>query len=123
MLCFVLELYNIILFTYIQKKIFFITVATGFPTGQYSLETRLKEITFAVDSGATEIDVVIDRSLVLTGQWDLLFEELLQMRKACGKTHMKVILAIGELGTMTNVSCQFKENIIDYCLIECNDVS
>jgi len=78
-------------------------VATGFPTGQYSLETRLKEITFAVDSGATEIDVVIDRSLVLTGKWDLLFDELRQMREACGETHMKVILAIGELGTMTNV--------------------
>lgn len=87
---------------------FFIIVATGFPTGQYSLETRLKEITFAVDSGATEIDVVIDRSLVLMGKWDLLFNELLQMREACGETHMKVILAIGELGTMTNVSGQFK---------------
>ncbi|XP_077285349.1 deoxyribose-phosphate aldolase isoform X2 [Arctopsyche grandis] len=78
-------------------------VATGFPTGLYALETRLSEIKFAIENGATEIDVVIDRSLVLSGQWDLLYQELVQMREACAGVHLKVILGIGELGTMTNV--------------------
>lgn len=78
-------------------------MATGFPTGLYALETRLLEIKFAIENGATEIDVVIDRSLVLSGQWDLLYQELVQMREACVGVHLKVILGIGELGTMTNV--------------------
>lgn len=63
----------------------------------------MKEIRYAVDNGATEIDVVIDRSLVLSGQWKRLYDELWHMRTECGDAHMKVILGIGELGTMTNV--------------------
>ncbi|PNI98336.1 DERA isoform 4 [Pan troglodytes] len=46
------------------------SVATGFPAGQTHLKTRLEEIRLAVEDGATEIDVVINRSLVLTGQWE-----------------------------------------------------
>ena len=68
------------------------------------MESRLQEINYAVLSGATEIDVVLDRSLVLTGQWDLLYHEVQQMRKACGKAHLKVILGVGELGSYENVS-------------------
>lgn len=84
---------------------FYVTVvATGFPAGLYPLETRLQEIKFAVNSGATEIDVVIDRSLVLTGQWDVLYDEILQMKQACGDAHLKVILGVGELGTYENVN-------------------
>lgn len=72
--------------------------------GQYPLSCRLEEILNAVDEGATEIDVVIDRSLVLTGQWEKLYNEIFQMRSMCGEyIHMKVILAIGECGTMDNV--------------------
>lgn len=79
-------------------------MATGFPSGQYSLESRLIEIKFAIESGATEIDIVLDRNLVLTGQWSLLYEELVQMRMACGRNvHMKSILAVGECGTLENV--------------------
>lgn len=79
-------------------------VATGFPSGQYPLSCRLEEILYAIDEGATEIDVVIDRSLVLTGQWEKLYNEILQMRSMCGEfIHMKVILGIGECGTMSNV--------------------
>lgn len=79
-------------------------VATGFPSGLYPLETRLQEITYAIDQGATEIDIVIDRSLVLTNQWEKLYEEVVAMRKACGnRAHMKTILGIGECGTMENV--------------------
>lgn len=80
-------------------------VATGFPTGQYGLKTRLEEITFAIESGAKEIDIVINRQLALTGQWKKLYDEVCEMRKACGdKAHLKTILAIGELGSMENVS-------------------
>lgn len=57
-----------------------IAVATGFPTGQYDLTSRLQEIRHSVLQGATEIDVVINRSLVLSGQWDLLYQELQQMK-------------------------------------------
>lgn len=79
-------------------------MATGFPTGQYPLESRLHEIRYAVEQGATEIDIVIDRSLVLAGEWEKLYDEIVEMRKACGDTvHMKTILAIGELGTFENV--------------------
>ncbi|XP_036108759.1 deoxyribose-phosphate aldolase isoform X3 [Molossus molossus] len=78
-------------------------VATGFPAGQTHLKTRLEEIRLAVEDGATEIDVVINRTLVLTGQWEALYDEVRQFRKACGKAHLKTILATGELGSLTNV--------------------
>jgi deoxyribose-phosphate aldolase len=79
-------------------------VATGFPSGQMPLKTRLEEIKYAVEKGATEIDIVIDRSLVLTGKWEVLYQEIQQMKEACGTAHMKAILATGELGTLNNVS-------------------
>ncbi|PNF40983.1 Deoxyribose-phosphate aldolase, partial [Cryptotermes secundus] len=80
------------------------SVATGFPSGQYLLRTRLEEIRTAVENGATEIDIVIDRSLALTHQWEKLYQEIQQMKEACGpKAHMKTILAVGELGSLTNV--------------------
>ncbi|XP_023162195.1 deoxyribose-phosphate aldolase [Drosophila hydei] len=79
-------------------------VATGFPTGQYSLKSRLEEISYAIESGATEIDIVINRQLALVGDWEGVYNEVVQMRKACGnRAHLKTILAIGELGSMENV--------------------
>lgn len=78
-------------------------VATGFPSGQMPLATRLEEIRFAVEKGAKEIDIVIDRSLVFQGKWSELHDELKQMRKACGDAHMKAILATGELESLNNV--------------------
>ncbi|KAK2848600.1 hypothetical protein Q5P01_008434 [Channa striata] len=79
------------------------SVATGFPAGQTPLETRLQEVRMAVADGATEIDIVINRTLALTGQWEAMFDEICQFRMACGNAHMKTILAVGELGTFTNV--------------------
>ena len=78
-------------------------VATGFPSGQYSLKTRLEEIGLAISSGAKEIDIVINRQLALSNNWTVLYEEVKAMKKACGDIHMKAILAIGELGSMNNV--------------------
>ncbi|NWR65778.1 DEOC aldolase, partial [Bucorvus abyssinicus] len=79
------------------------SVAAGFPSGQTPLETKLAEIKLAVEYGAREIDIVISRSLVLTGQWEGLYEEIRQCREACGEAHMKTILATGELGSLANV--------------------
>ncbi|KAL6460069.1 hypothetical protein MHYP_G00318280 [Metynnis hypsauchen] len=79
------------------------SVATGFPAGQTPLKTRLEEVRMAVEDGATEIDIVINRTLALTGQWAALYDEVRQFREACGHAHMKTILAVGELGTFTNV--------------------
>jgi len=78
-------------------------VATGFPSGQYSLDTRLQEIKQAVADGAKEIDIVINRTLALQHKWGELYQEVVAMKAACGPAHMKSILAIGELGTMENV--------------------
>jgi len=79
-------------------------VATGFPSGQYSLSTRLEEIKLAVAAGAREIDIVINRQLALEHRWEELYKEVVAMKEACGQqVHMKSILAIGELGSMNNV--------------------
>ncbi len=79
-------------------------VSAGFPHGLSPLEQRLGEIQASVDAGAREIDVVIRRSHVLTGQWPALWDEVRAFREACGSAHLKVILATGELGTLTNVA-------------------
>ncbi|VDM23458.1 unnamed protein product [Hydatigera taeniaeformis] len=69
-------------------------VATGFPSGQYSLKSRLEEIRYAIDSGASEIDIVINH----------LYDEICVMRTTCGsRIHLKTILAVGELGSYANV--------------------
>lgn len=79
-------------------------VATGFPSGQYSLKSRLEEIQYAIDCGATEIDIVINRTLALEGRWRDMYEEVCAMREACGqRAHLKTILAVGELGSYSNV--------------------
>ncbi len=79
-------------------------VSTGFPAGLSPLKTRLAEITESVQAGASEIDIVISRRHVLTGNWQALYEETQQMRAACGEAHMKAILATGELGSLRNVT-------------------
>jgi len=79
------------------------SVATGFPAGQTPLPQRIQEIEQAIEAGAREIDVVISRSHVLTGDWRSLYEELKQFRAACGDAHMKTILATGDLGTLKQV--------------------
>uniref|UniRef100_A0A3Q2P9W1 deoxyribose-phosphate aldolase n=1 Tax=Fundulus heteroclitus TaxID=8078 RepID=A0A3Q2P9W1_FUNHE len=79
------------------------SVATGFPAGQTLLQTRLQEVHMAVRDGATEIDIVINRTLALTGQWEAMYNEIRQFREACGDAHMKTILATGDLGTFTNI--------------------
>ncbi len=79
------------------------SVATGFPSGQTPLPQRIQEIEQAIEAGAREIDVVISRSHVLTGNWKALYEEIQQFRAACGPAHMKTILATGDLATLRQV--------------------
>ena len=79
------------------------SVATGFPAGLMPLPLRLAEIRYAVDQGAAEIDIVITRAHVLSGDWQALYDETAAMREACGAAHMKAILATGELKTLRNV--------------------
>ncbi|KAH7684542.1 Protein F09E5.3, partial [Aphelenchoides avenae] len=80
------------------------SVAGGFPSGQYRIESRLLEIELAVKDGATEIDTVINRAAALDGDWRMVYEEVKRMKEACGATaHLKTILATGELGTPENV--------------------
>ncbi len=78
-------------------------VSTGFPAGQISFEEKLREIHASVDAGAKEIDIVISRAHVLTGNWQALYDEVQAFREACGDAHMKSILATGELATLRNV--------------------
>ncbi|XP_059062137.1 deoxyribose-phosphate aldolase [Achroia grisella] len=87
----------------LSKEILIASVATGFPSGLYPIDSRLDEIKAAISNGATEIDIVVDRSLILTGEWETLFDELQLMKTACGNAHMKVILGVGELGCYENV--------------------
>ncbi len=80
------------------------SVATGFPAGQTPLPQRIAEIEQAIEAGAREIDVVIPRNFVLTGDWKSLYNEIRQFRQTCGDAaHMKTILATGELGTLKQV--------------------
>src|SRR5476649_578315 len=79
-------------------------VSTGFPAGLSPLEERVREIRASVAAGAREIDIVITRGHVLTGNWQALYDEVKLFRDACGDAHMKSILATGELATLGNVA-------------------
>ncbi len=78
-------------------------VSTGFPAGQNPFEQKLEEIAASIKAGATEIDIVISRAHVLTGNWQALYDEVRAFRAACGDVHMKTILATHELATLRNV--------------------
>ncbi len=79
-------------------------VSTGFPAGQIPHELKLAQVRASVKAGAEEIDIVISRSKVLTGDWEGLYREVSDFREACGDAHMKAILATGELATLRNVA-------------------
>ena len=79
------------------------SVATAFPSGQSTLEIKLNDTKFAVDQGATEIDMVISRGKFLSGDYNFVFDEICAIKEACGKARLKVILETGELVTLENV--------------------
>ncbi|WP_425044454.1 deoxyribose-phosphate aldolase [Primorskyibacter sp. S87] len=78
-------------------------VSTGFPAGLSPFHLRVAEIEESVKAGANEIDIVISRRHVLSGDWQALYDEMQSFRAACGEAHVKAILATGELGSLRNV--------------------
>ena len=79
------------------------SVATGFPSGRTDRATKLRETELAVAAGATEIDMVIDRGAFLAGRYGHVYDEIVAIKQACGRAHLKVILETGELKTYDNV--------------------
>jgi deoxyribose-phosphate aldolase len=78
-------------------------VATGFPSGQFPIELKLADVRSAVELGADEIDMVIDRGAFLSGRYAKVYDEIVRVKEAAGDLHVKVILETGELGTYDNV--------------------
>ena len=79
------------------------SVATAFPAGRASLSVKLADVAVAVENGADEIDMVIDRGAFLAGRYHVVFEEIRTVKEACGHAHLKVILETGELVTYDNL--------------------
>ncbi len=75
------------------------SVATAFPSGQSALDVKLEDVRAAVEAGADEIDMVIDRGAFLSGRVGQVYDEVVAVKDACGSAHLKVILETGELGT------------------------
>ena len=78
-------------------------VATAFPSGMNPLEVKLEDTRYAVMEGADEIDMVISRGDFLRGDYGQVADEIAQVKQACGRAHLKVILETGELGTLDRV--------------------
>lgn len=79
-------------------------VSAGFPAGLSAPRTRLLEIEESVAAGANEIDIVIDRSHALSGDWRAVYDEVRAYRDACGPAHLKTIIATGDLATLRNTA-------------------
>lgn len=86
-----------------DSKVQVASVATAFPSGRSSLEVKLADTKLAVEQGADEIDMVIDRGAFLSGHYFHVYEEIVAVKQACGKAHLKVILETGELQTYDNI--------------------
>jgi deoxyribose-phosphate aldolase len=78
-------------------------VATAFPSGRSSRAVKLADTRLAVEAGATEVDMVIDRGAWLTGRYGAVYEEIVAVKEACGPAHLKVILETGELAGYDDV--------------------
>jgi deoxyribose-phosphate aldolase len=79
------------------------SVATAFPSGQTPTHVKVAEVREVVEMGADEVDMVIDRRAFLSGRYAKVYDEIVQVKEACGDAHLKVILETGELGTYDNV--------------------
>jgi deoxyribose-phosphate aldolase len=79
------------------------SVATGFPSGQTTVDVKVAEVREVVELGAHEVDMVIDRGAFLSGRYAKVYDEIVRVKEACGEAHLKVIVETGELGTYDNV--------------------
>ncbi len=87
-----------------DKGVAVAAVATAFPSGRATLSVKLADVRQALDAGADEIDMVIDRGAFLSGCYGQVYEEVRAVREACGEAVLKVILETGELATLDNVA-------------------
>ena len=79
-------------------------VSTAFPSGRASMKVKIQDTQDAIDAGASEIDMVIDRGAFLSGKYIEVFNEIVTIKEICGqKAHLKVIFETGELDTYDNV--------------------
>ena len=79
------------------------SVATAFPSGRAALDVKLADVGDAVEAGADEVDMVIDRGAFLSGRYLEVHDQIVAVREACAGAHLKVILETGELQTYDNV--------------------
>ena len=80
------------------------SVATAFPSGRTSMEVKLADAKYAIEAGADEVDMVIDRGAFLAGDYQLVYDEIAAVREVVEtRAHLKVILETGELVTLDNV--------------------
>ena len=78
-------------------------VAGAFPSGQSSIEIKVQEVKWAIEEGATEIDMVISRGKLLEGKYQEVFDEIVAIKACCGDVHLKVIIESGELQNNQNI--------------------
>ena len=88
----------------VKNKIPVAAVSTGFPAGLTPMSTKLQEIEASIAAGASEIDIVVTRAHILSQNWPALYDEIKAYKEACGKVHMKTIIATGNLGSLKNVA-------------------
>src|SRR6478736_2922235 len=79
------------------------SVATGFPSGQYPTAIKVADVRSAVELGAEESDMVIDRAAFRTGRYAKVYDEIMRVKEACVGAHLRVIFQTGELGTYDDV--------------------
>jgi len=85
------------------------SVATAFPSGQFPLRIKLKDVERCILDGANEIDMVISRGEFLSGNYGKVYDEIVKVKEVCTQTkskkkvHLKVILETGELETFANI--------------------
>ena len=86
-----------------ERTVRIASVATAFPSGQSPIDVKLADVRAAVELGADEVDMVIDRGAFLSGRYAKVYDEIVRVKEAAGRAHLKVILETGELGTYDNV--------------------
>ena len=78
-------------------------VSSYFPSGQVPMESKLLDTKYAIESGADEIDIVINRKAFLEGDYRRVYDEIVALKEACGDVHLKTILEVGDLKTYENI--------------------
>ncbi len=79
------------------------SVSSYFPSGQAPLESKIADTQFAINEGADEIDIVINRKAFFEGDFRKVYDEIVSLKEICGEIHLKTILEVGELETYENI--------------------